>query len=252
MKLTKGKISKLYNKKNQSLKKKQKQKKRRNRGRTFRKYRKVNLARRSLKKLKGGEGPEIPIVQENVPISKVKILFQGEKPQEYNVSQNGDMVFIDDPNRPVVSGIATINPAAITSDQPVANAVVEPVVAQPVANAVVEPVVAQPITEGSTEEIAANFTKAVRGANEILQQPQDPRKALAKASGTLASGAEKGETDKTQLAQNLSAPNLLAPNPSAQNPSAQNPSAPNPSAPDRLDRDNPAVARQISPVDYVG
>ena len=60
MKLTKGKISRLYNKKKQSLKKHKKLKSSYKK-RTFRNKRKVNLARKSLKRLhyrkyKGGEG----------------------------------------------------------------------------------------------------------------------------------------------------------------------------------------------------
>jgi hypothetical protein len=50
MKLTKGKISKLYNKKKQSLKK-IKQKKITKKTQTFRKYKKLNLARKSIKNI---------------------------------------------------------------------------------------------------------------------------------------------------------------------------------------------------------
>lgn len=59
MKLTKGKIAKLYNKKRQSLKKKGKSKRGSGKGRTFRQNRKVNLARRTMKRLSylGGADP---------------------------------------------------------------------------------------------------------------------------------------------------------------------------------------------------
>ena len=50
MKLTKGKISKLYNKKKQSLKKKVNKKKSSSRNKTFRKKRNIHLARKSLKR----------------------------------------------------------------------------------------------------------------------------------------------------------------------------------------------------------
>ena len=64
MKLTKGKISKLYNKKRQSLKK-HKKLKTSYKKRTFRNKRKINLARKSLKRLhhrkyKGGDGDDTP------------------------------------------------------------------------------------------------------------------------------------------------------------------------------------------------
>ena len=61
MKLTKGKIAKLYGKPRQSLKKKGKSKRGTGKGRTFRQNRKVNLARRTMKRVSylGGTNPDI-------------------------------------------------------------------------------------------------------------------------------------------------------------------------------------------------
>jgi hypothetical protein len=72
MKLTKGKIAKLYNKKRQSLKKKGKSKRGSGKGRTFRQNRKVNLARRTMKRLSylGGADPlpgDVPPIVVPVP-----------------------------------------------------------------------------------------------------------------------------------------------------------------------------------------
>ena len=73
MKLTKGKISKLYNKKKQSLKKKVNKKKSSSRNKTFRKKRNIHLARKSLKRFhykkqrggaEDGEGEGTPKVDE--------------------------------------------------------------------------------------------------------------------------------------------------------------------------------------------
>jgi hypothetical protein len=63
MKLTKGKISKLYKVKKQSLKRKNKKNKK-SKHRTFRKHKKLNLARKTLKKYRGGadESTEVQIV----------------------------------------------------------------------------------------------------------------------------------------------------------------------------------------------
>ena len=55
MKLTKGKIRKLYNKKKQTLKKKYGNKKKSQQKRTFRQKRSHNLAKKSLKKWKYGK-----------------------------------------------------------------------------------------------------------------------------------------------------------------------------------------------------
>jgi len=63
MKLTKGKISKLYNKKNQSIRRKKYKKKIVKKRQTFRKHNKNNLAHKSLKKVKGGASPE---AEENI------------------------------------------------------------------------------------------------------------------------------------------------------------------------------------------
>ena len=63
MKLTKGKLSKIRNKKNQSAKRFKKSGKGRN-TKTFRKRKALNLHNTSLKKYKGGKGPKLP---ENIP-----------------------------------------------------------------------------------------------------------------------------------------------------------------------------------------
>jgi len=83
MKLTKGKISKLYNKKKQTMKKKANKRKSSKKNRTFRRKQKVNLARKSLKrlrykKLSGGSVPKtdedlgifppVATVEENVTV----------------------------------------------------------------------------------------------------------------------------------------------------------------------------------------
>ena len=61
MKLTKGKITKLYNKKNQSVKKKKNRKSKVfNKNKTFRGNKSVNLAKKSLRRFKykrGGANP---------------------------------------------------------------------------------------------------------------------------------------------------------------------------------------------------
>jgi hypothetical protein len=83
MKLTKGKIAKLYNKKRQSLKKKGKSKRGSGKGRTFRQNRKVNLARRTMKRLSylGGADPipgdvpptVIPVPPTVIPVPPVVV-----------------------------------------------------------------------------------------------------------------------------------------------------------------------------------
>ena len=79
MKLTKGKISKLYNKKKQSIKRNKKQKKSYKR-RTFRNKKRTNLARKTLKKFnykkyKGGDGET-----DNVPKNDEITLTNSDQP----------------------------------------------------------------------------------------------------------------------------------------------------------------------------
>ena len=98
MKLTKGKISKLYNKKSQSLKKYKKLKSSYKK-RTFRNKRKVNLARKSLKKLhyrkyRGGEGDD------------------NDTPKD-NTNETINTVTADQP----ISNNTTENPVTETSDK---------------------------------------------------------------------------------------------------------------------------------------
>ena len=63
MKLTKGKINRLYKKKKQSLKKIKNKNKYRNKSKrhTFRKHKKLNLARKTLKKFRGGADEPIGV-----------------------------------------------------------------------------------------------------------------------------------------------------------------------------------------------
>jgi len=72
MKLTKGKISKLYNKKKQTMKKKANKRKSSKKNRTFRRKQKVNLARKSLKRLRykklSGGRDDVPKTDEDLGI----------------------------------------------------------------------------------------------------------------------------------------------------------------------------------------
>ncbi len=72
MKLTKGKIAKLYNKRKQTLKKKSKPKRGASKSKTFRQNRKVNLSRRSLKRFSylGGQLAPSAAVNDGVPVIK--------------------------------------------------------------------------------------------------------------------------------------------------------------------------------------
>ena len=94
MNLTKGKITKLYNKKRQTLKRKINKKKSSNKSKTFRRNRKINLARKSLKrfhnkKYGGGLG-------EGEDTMEVDNTGEGEDAMEVDKTGEGEGVKLDD------------------------------------------------------------------------------------------------------------------------------------------------------------
>ena len=143
MKLTKGKISKLYNKKKQTMKRKVNKKKGSNKNRTFRRKQKMNLARKSLKrlrynKLSGGTDdvpktdeelgifPPVATVEENVtvPLEETSTLNPPLN-EELNVMPPGittDVLTGDadvmptDITNDVITGDADVMPTDITTD----------------------------------------------------------------------------------------------------------------------------------------
>jgi hypothetical protein len=119
MKLTKGKISKLYNKKNQSFKKKINRKKGASKRKTFRKNKKYNLAKKTLKrfysKKRGGEGPiEDPkIVDTSVTPSAVEEVpstpITGEDLTVTNVEEVTPITSEEVPGTPITSEDVTVS-----------------------------------------------------------------------------------------------------------------------------------------------
>jgi len=130
MKLTKGKISKLYNKKKQTLKRKVNKGKKSSRGKTFRRKQKMNLARKSLKRLrykKQSGGKEDP--------KEVDNQMTGIEPVNVNKTES-DLL-------PVES-----NPAVVETPN-VAPVVIDPVVIDPVT----QESIATPDNELNTSQI---------------------------------------------------------------------------------------------------
>jgi hypothetical protein len=138
MKLTKGKISKLYNKNKQTLKKKANKRKTSNKSKTFRRKQKINLARKTLKrfhykKQKGGE---------NIPPKEV-------------TTKDDDVHIVSSEN------VAT----------PMEESVVQPVISEtePVKLPVVEPLEQAVVNE--TEPVVEPVEQAVVNETEPLVEP---------------------------------------------------------------------------------
>ena len=190
MKLTKGKISKLYNKKRQSLKKHKKIKSSYKK-RTFRNKRKVNLARKSLKKInyRGGEG-------ENNDTPKNDINEITETP----VINADDMPVID---MPVIEEHITEQPI---TEEPITE---EPAIEQPVTkipdNTINKPSQEQPELTGddvSNKELIkslktiSNYIADTVADKALKSQPenniQDGFSSVNKVAETMAtSGGSK-------------------------------------------------------------
>ena len=172
MKLTKGKISKLYNKKNQSIRRKKYKKKIVKKRQTFRKHNKNNLAHKSLKKVKGGASPKLEenIVEENIVVSAPEEKIVASAPEEKIVVEKN-----------------------IVASAPEENIVAEKKIV------VEENIVAEKkIVEGIKDLINQSLN------NTGLQESE---KAVKEASETLATGSKHEDTEEViDSAQIPSAP----------------------------------------------
>ena len=152
MKLTKGKISKLYNKKKQTLKRKVNKGKKSSRGKTFRRKQKMNLARKSLKRLrykKQSGGKEDP--------KEVDNQMTGIEPVNVNKTES-DLL-------PVES-----NPAVVETPN-VAPVVIDPVVIDPVT----QESIATPDNELNTSQIMdADVNPELNSSQMDTSQMMDP------------------------------------------------------------------------------
>jgi hypothetical protein len=181
MKLTKGKISKLYNKNKQSLKR-GKQKKRINKGRTFRKHRRVHLARKSLRRLKynkvGGANENIISVQTPVGAEK------------YLVGPDNILTSFSEPiPPPPTSAVAPTSAAPPTSAAASTNV--------PTSNGILGD------NEMVFNGVGKDFYNAWIKAQEISKRPQNPEKAVGQAALRLADNiqAEAGQQQQIEAGQ---------------------------------------------------
>jgi hypothetical protein len=170
MKLTKGKISKLYGKKKQSLKKKVNKKKGSSRNKTFRKKRNIHLARKSLKRfhykkqrggIKEGEGQgDENISQESMPkVDEVSNLVTENlnQPTSETLDQS-NIENVDIPTDLSATSLETDNadPVVDLSATPTVTENVDPVVdlsATPTVTENVDPVVDLSATPTVTENV---------------------------------------------------------------------------------------------------
>jgi outer membrane biosynthesis protein TonB len=153
MKLTKGKLSKLFHKKKQTMRRYKNQRKYRRASKTFRQRKPLNLHRSSMKKIGrvGGADPD-----EKVPLVV--------KPASDEATTTTEMVSepITEPVEPVPEPVAE-EPAA-----PVVEPVPEPVAEEPVP----EPVAEEPVPEPVVEPVAEPVDKPIVAEN--VKQESSP------------------------------------------------------------------------------
>ena len=190
MKLTKGKISKLYNKNKQTLKKKANKRKTSNKSKTFRRKQKINLARKTLKrfhykKQKGGEiippkevttkdDADVDIVSsENVatPIEKSVV----QPVEESVVSEAKPVVSEAEPVvQPVVSEAEPVEKPVVSEAEPVEEPVVEPVVSE--AEHLVDeepPIVEKPLVSEAEPVVEPMEEHLVSEAEPVVEKPME-------------------------------------------------------------------------------
>ena len=207
MKLTKGKISKLYNKKKQTLKKRVNKKKSSNKRRTFRRKHGLNLARKSLKNIfnkkhKGGaKVDELPKVVE--PTTVAEPIVQEPIVQEPITQEpdNGSKNITHNMEEPVTE----VEPIV---EEPVS----EPVIPEPVTE--VEQVIPEPVTEVESVTPVEHVTpvEPVTEVEPVLQQeepikPNDPE--LSQAVETVVKYFSDAITNSVEkkVAEKLDQPN---------------------------------------------
>jgi hypothetical protein len=198
MKLTKSKISKLYNKTRQSLKR-YKKRKSSYKKRTFRK-RKVNLARKSLKRLnykthKGGWG--------EVDTPKEEIQPVAETPDQPTTEQSFE--YQDQPfdNQPVAE-----TPDQPTTDQPTTDQTFDETPYEDVTETQYQHFNESPTNEGigniqseelpvkNLEHVANYIADLVADKVSNISKPQEGFQAINKAVETIASSGGSRKTRK--------------------------------------------------------
>jgi hypothetical protein len=200
MKLTKGKISKLYSKKKQSFKKRKG--KPHKKGLTFRKKKRMNLARKTLKKMKGGSGEQDNLAAEIKATEELlKSIPSSTQPGEPDTTQQPGQPVTDTSQQPVTDTTQnpgeTVEPVkpgeTVTTQQ--SGETVEPVKpvepGETVTDTTQQPgETVEPVKPGETVEPVKPVEPGETGETDTTQQPGEP--------GETDTTQQPGETDTTQ------------------------------------------------------
>lgn len=188
MKLTKGKLSKLFHKKKQTMRRYKNQRKYRRASKTFRQRKPLNLHRSSMKKIGrvGGADPD-----EKVPLVV--------KPASDEATTTTEMVSepLSEPiTEPVSEPVVEPVPESTAAEEPVPEPVVEepvsepvaeepvpePIAEEPAAAAALEPVAEEPVSE---EPVAEAVDKPIVAEN-VNPEPASTTPSVADALNLIA------------------------------------------------------------------
>ena len=170
MKLTKGKLSKLFHKKKQTMRRYKNQRKYRRASKTFRQRKPLNLHRSSMKKIGrvGGADPD-----EKVPLVV--------KPASDEATTTTEMVSepLSEPiTEPVSEPVVEPVPESTAAEEPVP----EPIAEEPAAAAALEPVAEEPVSE---EPVAEAVDKPIVAEN-VNPEPASTTPSVADALNLIA------------------------------------------------------------------
>jgi hypothetical protein len=191
MKLTKGKLSKLFHKKKQTMRRYKNQRKYRRASKTFRQRKPLNLHRSSMKKIGrvGGADPDekVPLVVK--PASDEATITTTESITEPVPEAASEPTAAEEPvSEPAVEPVSvpTTEPVAEepVAQEPVSEPAVEPVpepTTEPVPEPVIEPVsepVPEPVVEPAAEEPLAKSVEEPAVAENVKPEASSVADAL--------------------------------------------------------------------------
>ena len=202
MKLTKGKLSKLFHKKKQTMRRYKNQRKYRRASKTFRQRKPLNLHRSSMKKIGrvGGADPDekVPLVVK--PASDEATITTSEPITEPVAEQAVEPV-IEPTTEPVIEPVSepisepVIEPLPESVVEPVPEPVPEPVAAlEPVSEPVAEPnpePVPEPVVEPAAEEPVAKSVEEPVVAENVKPEAPSVADALDIIANKIAKAVVK-------------------------------------------------------------
>ena len=186
MKLTKGKLSKLFHKKKQTMRRYKNQRKYRRASKTFRQRKPLNLHRSSMKKIGrvGGADPDekVPLVVKPASDEATTTTEMVSEPITEPVPEPVSEPVVEPVPESTAAEEPVPEPVAEESAAPVVEQVPEPVAEEPAAAAALEPVAEEPVSE---EPVAEPVDKPIVAEN-VNPEPASTTPSVEDALNLIA------------------------------------------------------------------